>query len=80
MIFARGLQRSAALTAMIAVLYVLDLDLLGNHFWALTSIVGLTIVLEFLAYQHGVAEGIEMYRSLTPAQREEINKIMESEE
>jgi hypothetical protein len=58
---------------------MLNLDLEGEHFWALSSILALTMVAEFLAYQAGVAQGFLIYNSLTPEQRAEVNKILEEE-
>jgi len=72
------LQRVAALTAMMAVLYTLGVQL-EEHTWALLSILALSLCLEHLAFQHGVAQGIEIYASLTPAQKLEIEKMLEDD-
>jgi uncharacterized protein YciW len=45
---------------------------------ALGGLVVIAMVLEFLAYQMGIAQGIDMYRNLTEEQRREINKIMDN--
>jgi len=74
----RNLQRFTALGTMWAVLWFLysasDID----YAWAVFSLGAITLVLEYLAYQTGIAQGIEIYRALTEEQREEINKIMDS--
>ena len=74
----RSLQRFAALATMWAVLWFLygtsDID----YAWAVLSLGALILVLEHLAYQTGIAQGIEIYRALTEEQRAEINKIMDS--
>jgi uncharacterized protein YciW len=49
-----------------------------DYAWALGCIVVIAMVLEFLAYQMGIAQGIDMYRNLTEEQRREINKIMDN--
>jgi hypothetical protein len=58
---------------------MLNLDLEGEHFWALSGILALTMVVEFLAYQAGVAQGFLIYNALTPEQRAEINRLIEEE-
>jgi hypothetical protein len=49
-----------------------------DYAWAVLSLGAIALVLEHLAYQTGIAQGIEIYRALTQEQREEINKIMDS--
>lgn len=74
----RWVQRIAALLAMVLVLYTVAGSLEGNT-WALWSIMAIALVLEFLAYQTGVAQGIQIYRDLTPQQRANIDQIFENE-
>ena len=75
----RWLPRALALGTITFILGMLNLDLEGNHFWALSSILALVLVSEFLAYQAGVAQGFLIYNSLTPEQRAEVNRILEEE-
>lgn len=72
----RLLPRIVALATMWLVLDTLGAQLLDEHSWALWSILGLTVVLEVLAYQHGVVQGIMIYRDMTPEQRKEIERII----
>ena len=74
----RNLQRIAALGSMWAVLWFLYSTSDIDYSWALICLAAIAMVLEFLAYQLGIAQGIDMYRSLTEEQRKEINKIMDS--
>ena len=74
----RNLQRTAALGTMWAVLWFLFSTSDVDYAWAVLSIGAIALVLEYLAYQTGIAQGIELYRSLTEEQRQEINKIMDS--
>lgn len=74
----RNLQRLAALGSMWAVLWFLYSESTVDYAWALVCIAAIAMVLEFLAYQMGIAQGIEMYRNLTEEQRKEINKIMDN--
>lgn len=74
----RNLQRTAALVSMWAVLWFLYTNSDIDYTWALISLAAIALVLEHLAFQLGIAKGIEMYRSLTEEQRTQINKIMDS--
>ena len=74
----RNLQRFTALGTMWAVLWFLYSTSDVDYAWAVFSLGAITLVLEYLAYQTGIAQGIEIYRALTQEQREEINKIMDS--
>ena len=75
---ARTLERAAALGAMALVLYTVGLQL-EDHSWALWSILALALLLEWTAYRRGIETGIELYFSLTPEQRKEIDEIIEEE-
>ena len=72
----RIVPRLAALATMWLVLDTLGAQLATEHGWAVWSIIGLTVILEFLAYQHGVVEGIQIYRNMTPEQRKDIERII----
>ena len=74
----RFLERAATLGAMALVLWAVGLQL-EEHSWAIWSILALALVLEYLAYHNGIETGIEIYLSLTPEQRKEIDKIIEEE-
>jgi hypothetical protein len=74
----RNLQRTAALVTMWAVLWFLYSTGDVDYAWAVFCVGAIALVLEHLAYQMGIAQGIEIYRSLTVEQREEIDRIMDS--
>jgi len=74
----RNLQRTVALATIWAVLWVLYSGSDVDYGWAVFSVVVIALVLEFLAYQTGIAQGIEVYRALNEQQRQEINKIMDA--
>ena len=75
----RWLPRAITLGTITMILSMLNLDLEGEHFWALSSILALTMVAEFLAYQAGVEEGFHIFSKLTPEQRAEINRLIDEE-
>ena len=75
----RWLPRAVARGTITIILGMLNLDLEGEHFWALSSILALTMVTEFLAYQAGVVTGFHIFSKLTPEQRAEINKLIDEE-
>ena len=72
----RWLQRVAALLAMVMVLYTVAGSIEG-YSWAIWSIIAIALVLEFLAYQTGVAQGIQIYREMNAQQRADIDQIFE---
>jgi len=75
----RWLPRVIALGTITMILSMLNLDLEGEHFWALSGILALTMVVEFLAFQAGVEEGFHIFSKLTPEQRAEINRLIDEE-
>jgi len=72
----RWVPRAVALGTIGIILSMLNLDLEGDHFWALSSILALCVVVEFLAYQAGIATGMQIYYSLSPEQRAEIDRYI----
>jgi hypothetical protein len=76
----RQTARLAALLTMIFTLYVLGLDLGGEHFWALGSIFALTLLMEFLAHSAGMEAGIEMIVNMSEADRNRIIRQLKAEE
>ena len=74
----RNLQRLVALGSMWAVLWFLYSTTEVDYAWALLCVAAIAMVLEHLAYQTGIAQGIDIYRQLNEEQRQEINKIMDS--
>lgn len=48
-----------------------------NHWWVIACFLLISLVLEFLAFRHGVAQGIQIYKEATPKQRRDIDKILE---
>jgi len=75
----RWLPRAITLGTITMILSMLNLDLNGDHFWALSCILALTMVAEFLAFQSGVEEGFHIFSKLTPEQRAEINRLIDEE-
>jgi hypothetical protein len=76
----RQAARLAALLTMIFTLYVLGLDLGGDHFWALGSIIAITLLMEFLAHGAGMEAGIEMIVNMKPADRDRLIQQLREEE
>ena len=73
----RLLPRTAALVAVW--LMALAVDREGDHWWLIACFLGIVMVLEFMAFKHGVATGISIYKSATPKQRADLDKILEGE-
>lgn len=73
----RSLPRTAALVTMWLVLWLLYSSTNVEYSWAVWSIFALALVMEHLAYQLGVAKGIEIYIALTAEQRKEIEQLLE---
>jgi hypothetical protein len=76
----RFLQRLAVMATQVAVLFTLSLELDGEHFWALASILALTICAEFLAHRSGINEGIASYLHCSPSEQAEIRKLYQQVE
>jgi hypothetical protein len=76
----RQTARLAALLTMIFTLYVLGLDLTGDHFWALGSILAITLLMEFLAHSAGMEAGIEMIVNMKEADRNRLIQQLREEE
>ena len=76
----RNLQRIIALGAMWAVLWYLYSDTDVDYAWAVWCVLGIALVLEHLAYQAGIAFGIEVYRNMSTEQQQSINDIMDKDQ
>lgn len=74
----RWLQRVAALVAVWFMAISLDPD--GDHLWLGFSFLAIVLVLEFLAFRHGVATGIQMYLQMSPKQRADVEKMLKEEQ
>lgn len=74
----RILPRAAALVAVWLMAWAVDRE--GDHWWLIICFLGIALVLEFLAFKHGIATGIQIYKSATPEQKRDIDKIMESDQ
>lgn len=77
MINERWLQRATALVAVWLMASAVDRE--NDHWWLIVSFFAIVLVLEFLAFRHGVATGIQIYKNASPTERRDIDKIMESE-
>lgn len=65
------------LTALVAVWFMAEaVNQNEDHWWLLWSFLGIALVLEFLAFRHGVATGIVLYRNMSPQQRAEVDRII----
>lgn len=76
MLGGRFFTRLAVFASMWLVMYTLGIQLGKDSIWAFLCILALSIVLEILAYQYGVVQGILIYRDLTPEQRKDIERII----
>lgn len=74
------LERALILITMWLVLYTLGAQLDTEHSWALWSILALVLVLELVAYRRGVVQGMEIYRKLTPSQKQEVDRILKDQQ
>jgi len=77
MISERWLQRATALVAVWLMASAVDQE--NEHWWLIACFFAIVLVLEFLAFRHGVATGIQIYKNASPTERRNIDKIMESE-
>lgn len=73
----RVLPRAVALVAIWLMASAVDQE--NNHLWLMFCFLAIALVLEFLAFRHGVATGIQIYKDASPQQRADIDRIMESE-
>lgn len=71
----RFLPRAAALVAVWLMAEAVDQG--REHWWIIFCFLGIAMVLEFLAFRHGVATGIQIYKDADPKQRADIDRIME---
>ena len=76
----RNVQRIAALGALWTVLWYLYSDTDVDYAWAVWCVWGIALVLEHLAYQAGIAFGIEVYRNMSTEQQQSINDIMDKDQ
>ncbi len=74
----RWLQRFAALVALIMIAMSIDPTL--DHWWLGLCFLGIVLVLEFLAFRHGIATGIQMYISMSPKQKLEVERMLKEEQ
>ena len=74
----RWLQRFAALMALIMIAMSIDPTL--DHWWLGLCFLGIVLVLEFLAFRHGIATGIQMYISMSPKQKLEVERMLKEEQ
>lgn len=77
MISERWLQRSTALVAVWLMATAVDRE--GTNTWLGFCFLAIVLVLEFLAFRHGVATGIQLYKNASPKERADLDKIIESE-
>jgi len=75
----RNLQRTIIIVLICAVLYLLGAEI-NAQFWAISSILALTICLEFLAYTSGMADGIEAYMRMSLEQRTRLEQLLKEDD
>ncbi len=76
----RWLQRFAALTAVWMIGYTMDINYAdGESWWIPVAFLGIMMVVEFLAFRHGIATGIDIYMRMTPEQRKTVEKMLKDE-
>lgn len=75
---ARWLQRAVALGTVWFMAEAVNPN--QSLIWLAISFVAIVLVLEFLAFRHGIAAGIDMYLNMTPEQRKNIEKIIKGEQ
>ena len=80
LLYGTWVERLVALAAQALVLWALGASIEGEHLWALLAVMATTLVLEFLAFQRGVEQGITIYAALTPAQQADVTAILNSNE
>lgn len=77
----RWLQRAAALVAVWMIGSTFDVNYAdGQAWWIPVCFLAMVLVVEFLAFKHGVATGIHIYRNMTPEQRKDIERIIKENE
>jgi preprotein translocase subunit SecG len=74
----RWLQRLLALVAIVFMAQTLDPE--GEHLWLAICFLAIVLVLEFLAFRHGIATGIQMYLNMSPKQKLEVEKMLKEEQ
>jgi hypothetical protein len=77
----RWLQRFAALVAVFLIGHSINVDWMeGEAWWVPVCFLAIMLVIEFLAFRHGIATGINIYRSLDERQRRDMDKLFEGTE
>ena len=74
----RTLQRLIAIALLGFILWLAGLTLESDTAWMLWCIPVLVLVLEHLAFVFGVAQGFEIYHRMTPQQRRDVARILDS--
>lgn len=73
----RFMPRLAALAVICLMAVAVNPE--GDYGWLIFSFLGITLVLEFLAFRHGIATGMTIYKAATPEQRRELDKLLEGD-
>lgn len=76
----RLIQKALVLGLMVTILYMLGAGLDSSYSWTVWCILALALVLEHLSFTMGLAEGMNIYRKLSPKQREDIDRLLEIED
>jgi len=74
----RTLQRISSLILLWIILWLAGLD--AQMMWVLWTVPLLVLLLEHLAYMQGVAQGFEIYSTLTAEQRRDVQRILDGQD
>lgn len=78
---ARWFQRIAAMVAVYFIGDAVNVEWAGGEAWWIAfCFLAIMLVIEFLAFRHGVATGINIYRSLNADQRRDMDRLFEGQE
>lgn len=77
---ARWVQRIAALLTVWFIGEALGAQMATDQIWVPVCFVAIMLVIEFLAFRHGITTGVMIYRNMTPTQRKEIEQIIDGDQ
>ena len=76
----RWLQRAVALITVFYIGHAVNVEwTAGEAWWVPVCFIAIMLVIEFLAFRHGVVTGINIYHELTPAQRRDMDRLLKGQ-